>query len=707
MRKLLWFLLLVALPSTAQVNNPSIISVSSAPSGSCSSGLPNQQVVSTGIQYSCQGGTWASIGSGGGSSLLSQKVVYVSKLTSIPASVAVLPGSSATGTTDSSSIINTAISGGGVDLEVDGGYALSTNLVVSSNTTIHCVAPQYGFIMQAAANVPVIMNAHQNAPTTSSGTGGYLVSNFGDTNIRISGCQLNLNATQSVTGTNSSSVPHAVNPATGQGVPGVMFGAVQGLFLDSNEIYDTGSVGFFGSNVQNARITNNNIHQPSPLVQEKNTDGIHWIGPVDQIYDQSNTINAGDDSLAYNADDDNVETPSCCPAWVKNGPITNVHDDDNFINASSFGLRVYSGTSLIDNMEVTNLHGTACGNTGTFEANGGVGSGNVGTIRINGWNLPTSGTCNVYSQPYNFIISENIKSLQIAGAQITNPGVNWPFLTQTAGNVGILSLRDNDFYTQTSTFSNVIALNGGTIGQLAASGNSWYDGSSNTGYFFSGSVVPGVLTCSNYAGPSRILASGFAPVIENGDCFTNNYTTVYMNTVFNEASSGTNLAGTAPATCTNGCTGDWSLPSGTDFTYQTGGGVLVTAVNSAFDVITAGAVNGVFRFNEGACSGSSSICQFVLRGTNASNKVIISNAAGAGTCVYDEVSGSPTLLGCGGAGPTGTYAVTFSGNQITVLDPSSFTIGPYTTSNTTGTQVGMGSAASSNMKVLSMSVKSN
>jgi hypothetical protein len=711
MRKtLLVALLLFPLASRAQegaIPGALIDVVPSAPSGSCSQNLPDEQVVGTGALYSCQNGTWGQISGSGGGSLLSQKVVYVSKLSSIPASVAVVPGSSATGTTDASSIINTAISGGNVDLEVDGGYALSTNLVVSSNTTIHCIAPQYGFIMQAAANVPVIMNAHQNAPTTSSGTGGYLVSSIGDTNIRINGCQLNLNSTQSVTGTNGSSVPHSVNPSTGQGVPGVMFGAVQGLFFENNEVYDTGSVGFFASNAQNVRVVSNYIHQPTPLVQEKNTDGVHFIGPDDQLYVQNNTINAGDDSIAYNADDNNVETPSSAPAWVKNGPITNVHDDNNFILASSFGLRLYSGTSLIDNVEVSNLHGSACGNTGTFEANSGVGVGNVGTVRINGWNLPTSGTCNVYSQPYNFIISENIQSLQLSAVQLANPGVNWPVLTQAAGNVGILSLRDWDLNTQSSTFSNVVALSGGTIGQLASSGMNWYDASANTGSFFSGSVVPAILTCSNYAGPNRLLASGFVPAMENGDCFTNTYATVYINTVFSEASSGTNLAGTTPATCAHGCTGSWSLPSGTDLTYQTGGGVATSTVNGAFDVMTSGATNGVFRFNESACSGSSSICQYVLRGTNASNKVIVSITTGNSTCIYDDVSGTPTSLACGGSGPLGNYTVTFNGTQISVLDPNSTTIGPVTTANTTGTQVGLGAAASTNMKVLSMSVKSN
>jgi hypothetical protein len=72
MKKIICGLVMLIGTAGAQVSNPSIISVATAPSGSCSAGLPNQQVVLTGTQYSCQNvigsvGTWASLGGGGGS----------------------------------------------------------------------------------------------------------------------------------------------------------------------------------------------------------------------------------------------------------------------------------------------------------------------------------------------------------------------------------------------------------------------------------------------------------------------------------------------------------------------------------------------------------------------------------------------------------------------------------------------------------------
>ena len=77
--------------------------VNMAPSGACVDSPPIE--VDLGNVYTCGGGgtpgQWGTSGGGGGSSLLSQKVVYASKLSGIPASTAVVPGSSASGTTDS------------------------------------------------------------------------------------------------------------------------------------------------------------------------------------------------------------------------------------------------------------------------------------------------------------------------------------------------------------------------------------------------------------------------------------------------------------------------------------------------------------------------------------------------------------------------------------------------------------------------------
>ena len=71
MKHLIWLLLLIPMGAWGQVSNPPIVLVSSAPSGSCTQNLPDQQVKTTGALYSCQSGTWTQIGGGGGSGTVS------------------------------------------------------------------------------------------------------------------------------------------------------------------------------------------------------------------------------------------------------------------------------------------------------------------------------------------------------------------------------------------------------------------------------------------------------------------------------------------------------------------------------------------------------------------------------------------------------------------------------------------------------------
>ena len=671
---------------------------------------------------------------GGGSSLLSPKVVYASKLSGIPASTAVVPGSSASGTADSAAIINAALSGGNVDLEVDGGYALSTHLAPASNTTIHCIAPQYGFIMQAAANDSVIINSHPNAPTTASGTGGYLVSNQTDQNIVIRGCTLNDNATQSVTGSNPLGTPHTVNPTTGLIVPGVEMIGVNGVTFDSNETYDSGSWSMVYSNDSNVVITKNYIHQPlvgGVLVPEKNTDGIDLLGPDQYVFENGNNITAGDDSIVIAAQGDNYN--SCTTGsggyyaatqlpGMKWGPITDVHIDNTLLNANTyFGLRIQTNTELVDRVSVTNTTGLVGAQMGFFENYSGCsGSGNIGKVIIDGWNVQSTGALNPYDTAWLFYATASFNNLQIKGVTITNPAVTWPVLTIGGGSDGILSLRDWDLNTQSSTFSNVVALTGGTIGQIAASGMNWYDNTSNTGSFFSGSVVPTTLTVSNYAGPNRLLGSGFVPTFENGDAFTNTYpaaTTTYVNTIFNEQTSGTALVGTAPATCSNGCTGTWTAaansPALNNWEYGSGGLLGGNAgCTSGFycpaTMTVAGVQNYTIRFNF-ASTGNQDFAM-VFRWTNASNTIFAGCSGSGGLVIYDVVSGTPNLIASGGSCVGGNYSIVASGTSITLNAPGGPISGTVSGSNT-GTAIGPmffgGTSGAYAFTISSFSVKSN
>jgi hypothetical protein len=71
MKKIWIFLLLLTCVSSAQtvIGNQPIQNVYIAPSGSCSSTQPIEQLVPNGTLYSCQNGTWAQVTGGGGSGL--------------------------------------------------------------------------------------------------------------------------------------------------------------------------------------------------------------------------------------------------------------------------------------------------------------------------------------------------------------------------------------------------------------------------------------------------------------------------------------------------------------------------------------------------------------------------------------------------------------------------------------------------------------
>lgn len=622
-------------------------------------------------------------------------------------------GASSTGLTDSWAALNAITSAGGNDLEVDGCFALSAALNVGSNTTIHATIPGAGFIMLPASNAPVLQNDNLNAPTTSSGTGGYLVSNQADSNIRVLEVMLNANSLQAVTG--SGSPAHKFSPA-GLLVFCTNFVGVNLLTLQGNTCYDSGAFQFFFSNDSNVYVQNNTASPLLPIVAEKETDCIHFIGPDEYIFNQNNTLTCGDDSVAYNADDGNRGGDASIASYVKWGPIQHVHDTDNLIVNSYNGLRFYSGSELIDDVTVTNFHGNACGIVGQFDAYTTYGNGNLGTIKIDGWNLPTTWACNPYGlTPVDINLSAAFVNFDFGGLQITNPTTTAPILAvDGAGTNGLLSIHDWKISTQSTTTTNVVELSGSEVRALSLFGNTWDDPSGNSGTFVSGSTVPTRITCSGYDGTRAPLAPGFIPSVENGDCFTNAYTpvTTYINTVFNEVASGTALAGTTPATCTNGCTGPWSLASGTDFTYQAGGGITTSTANVEPTYITSGSLNEVIRFSVTTCTTTGgNACIIYVRGSTTANSTqinISSTAASGGNPqmqIYDCVSSTCILKGTVTGAIVGAYTVTLSGSSMTVVNQTG-SAGPFTIGNTSSSNLGFASGAGTVFTVASLSVKS-
>jgi hypothetical protein len=192
-------------------------------------------------------------------------------------------------------------------------------------------------------------------------------------------------------------------------------------------------------------------------------------------------------------------------------------------------------------------------------------------------------------------------------------------------------------------------------------------------------------------------------------------TLTYVNTGFNEAGAGTNLAGTTPATCALTCVPPWTLSTGTDGKYQSGGGVLFSTPNpSNYDLIDIGQTDYTLRFHVSTLN-SGTLGQVRLRFASAGNAIFVNlcnpsgcgGASSVGFQIFDVVGGSGTAICPNFSGvSTGDYTIVLSGSSLTVTAPGQ---APATcaTANLSGTTVGIGMDVGTGYEPTSLSVKSN
>lgn len=180
--------------------------------------------------------------------------------------------------------------------------------------------------------------------------------------------------------------------------------------------------------------------------------------------------------------------------------------------------------------------------------------------------------------------------------------------------------------------------------------------------------------------------------------------TTYMNTVFSEGAAAAVLAGTTPATCISGCTGTWTLASGTDFTYSS---ISTATANTTHDLLNVGVATYTLRFHISAYS--TSLAQVIFRTVDENNTVAI-NIGPTSAQLYDFVGGVSTAIGSagsyGGTGAIGDYIVVVSGTSVSVTLPGG-AIMSATTANTTGTKIGFEMYTATTLAFTSMSVKSS
>jgi hypothetical protein len=165
-----------------------------------------------------------------------------------------------------------------------------------------------------------------------------------------------------------------------------------------------------------------------------------------------------------------------------------------------------------------------------------------------------------------------------------------------------------------------------------------------------------------------------------------------------------------PATCANGCVGPWTLASGTDWQYQSGGTVQTSTANPAYDMINAGVANYTLRFTVNTPPAAGALTQVVARYSSAGNFLAMNlygSGSPAGIQVFDVVGGAGTQIG-------GNVAITYPASFTLQVNGSSFTLTTPggnitgTTANTSGTYVGfdLNTAGTSAATMTSLSVKS-
>jgi len=720
--------LAIALPAAAQVSNPSIISVSTAPSGSCSPGLPNQQVISTGVQYSCQGGTWALIGSGGGGSSTWPTLA---------------------GGTNTSS---TFLCGTGCTLNTTG-----EGVITSSNAPINIVpVEQFGAV------------ADFSGPGGTTGTGtdnttafqnclNYIHTTFASGQCLLKKGNYRITSALSIPWSNVGIAGSSYGPVITTAQPTLPANApVSAIYMDSATA-DIIDVNFSGSTA--SPVANNKFNDFTLMrVQAPTTGGSgcgSGVGPaglsiqyagafvVDRVWSEDSACNyyltgVGSSGTGYISNSASVwgyntfspaitvygfninaatNNPSLrlrhtfsatnnIPGITSYGYyMSGAHLEDIFLDGAETANQTYgrywhfTGSAVFQSADDHDINGVNDTSFTSCDYVTGLTAATQGSLEISGgWcNSNTASSIGVDIESSSgvsvsnlFIIPNAASTVGIRAANSSHIGIHGVNI-QNAQTAAIQLATDSDV----SVGGNILSSNSGTptaafiagtaltfsslmgdsIGGYGTTGFS-LDLTSNNNIAFEAVDTTNITgACSNAGTGNTITAPTCSPSA-----------TVYINTTFTEATSGA-LAGTTPATCTNGCVGPWVLGAGTDWTY-TNPGISVTIGTASYDYINSGQTNETLRWTITSATGPVHV--FARGSTGFTNYFgVIMNPASGGTVIPQNiVSGSP-VAACSTITGTivGSYTLVLSGTSFTLTAPSGSCSGTITA--TTGTDVGL------------------
>lgn len=253
-------------------------------------------------------------------------------------------------------LLDHAKSGKAVHLILDG-PALVSGLDVYGNTVIECTAGG-GLFLQDGSSRAILRNAHRSR--------GAII----DEHIEIRGCFFNGNRkhqpSADIRRPDLAEFPFSSNKEKdGTYISGLQFLGVNYLNIHDVTIWNYRA---FGSLIANASyvdirnvIVDNGGGPDANLAEYAATDGLHFKGPLRYVSIDSIKLRAGDDGIAFNANDyetDDITTRNDFGPYVGQGPIADVTVNNVIFMPGQFsGIRILSTNERIDRILINDVTG--------------------------------------------------------------------------------------------------------------------------------------------------------------------------------------------------------------------------------------------------------------------------------------------------------------------------------------------------------------
>lgn len=392
-----------------------------------------------------------------------------------------------TGTSDTAalqSVLNTASASSPLILILNGVAAIDSTgsgIVISAHTTIQGQGWGTGFswLNSSSANQqPMMTNANPLGIATPI-----------DSSIRLENFQINGNSQNSAclsSGANchggiaAHGFPASDNNSAGLFLAEVRLVGVSGLDLDSIYCYQCSGLNIHLANVFHFRAN----HLRAMAIGSGGTGGIPQIeGPASHGVISNISGTMPDDMVALNADDCHIPTATTGSVYIgafgdnslastiKSGPITDVEIDGIYAENSYEPLRLISATSLMDQVRVRNLGGTAWGHIMSADlfppCFGGVFPGNFGDVDIEAHVSLTGATNEYYSAAMDLLAAfQKLKLKLRLGAYSFSAPV---LLTNSSTSIKDFDL-DLDTTSPAGFVSPVLSMTGGSIDHMRSTG---------------------------------------------------------------------------------------------------------------------------------------------------------------------------------------------------------------------------------------------